>query len=509
MATWRLLPNAAAARLRPDAMDMPTTAPAESQTPRLRHLKDLPGPRGVPVLGNLLQIDTPRMHQQLEAWCAEFGPCYKLKLGRGHVLVIGDHAATAAVLRDRPDGFRRTARMEAIGSEMGLLPGVFGVNGEAWKRQRRMVMAAFDPAHVRRYHPALVTVAQRLTARWQRAAQQGVAIDLQADLMRYTVDAIAGLAFGAEVSTLDSDGDIIQQHLDKIFPALFHRMMSPLPTWRWLRTPAVRQLETSMVAVNTAVQGFIAAARARLQADPALRSAPHNLLEAMLVAADAPGSGIDDTQVAGNVLTMLLAGEDTTANTLAWMIDLLWRHPASLARAVDEVRQGVADPAHPTLEELAQLDFVEACAHETMRLKPVAPIIGLQALRDTVVGDVRLPAGGVVINVMRRDSVSDQHLPRAASFEPGRWLADGTPGAAASVASAAKRVSMPFGAGPRICPGRYLALLEMKMAMVALLGHFDIDSVGTPDGQPAAEKLSFTMMPVGLALRLRERALAA
>ena len=513
MATWRPLVFAAAARLRPTAMDMPTATTAA--TPALRDIKDLPGPRGIPVLGNLLQIETPRMHQQLEAWCADFGPFYKLQLGSRQILVVGDHAATAAVLRDRPDGFRRTARMEEIGAEMGLLPGVFGVNGEAWKRQRRMVMAGFAPAHVRRYHPALVTVAQRLTARWRRAAQQGAAINLQADLMRYTVDAIAGLAFGAEVTTLDSDGDIIQQHLDKIFPALFKRMMSPLPTWRWLRTPAVRQLETSMAAVNTAVQGFITAARAGLQADPTLRSAPRNLLEAMLVAADEPGSGIDDVQVAGNVLTMLLAGEDTTANTLAWMIDLLWRHPASLARAVDEVRRVVANPDDPTLDELTQLDFVEACAHETMRLKPVAPVIGVQALRDTVVGNVRLPAGGVVINVMRSDSVSDQHLPRAASFEPERWLVDGesgapgAPGTVTSAASAAKRVSMPFGAGPRICPGRYLALLEMKMAMVALLGHFDIESVSTPDGLPAPEKLSFTMMPVGLALRLRERAPAA
>ncbi len=490
-------------------MDMPTTAPAAPagalQAPTLRRIQDLPGPRGLPVLGNLLQIETPRMHQQLEAWCAEFGPFYKLKLGSRLILVVGDHAATAATLRDRPDGYRRTARMEQVGVEMGLLPGVFGANGDAWKRQRRMVMAGFDPAHVRRYHPALVSVSQRLAARWQHAAQQGTAIDLQADLMRYTVDAIAGLAFGAEVTTLDSDGDIIQQHLDKIFPALFHRMMSPLPIWRWVRTPAVRQLETSLVAVKTAVQGFITAARARLHADPMLRSAPRNLLEAMLVAADEADSGIDDLQVAGNVLTMLLAGEDTTANTLAWMIDLLWRHPASLARAVDEVRRVVANPAEPTLEELARLDFVEACAHETMRLKPVAPIIGLQALRDTVVGDVRLPAGGVIINLMRRDSVSDQHLPRAASFEPERWLADGSPGAVAHAASAVKRVSMPFGAGPRICPGRYLALLEMKMAMVVLLGRFDIESVGTASGEPAAEKLSFTMMPVGLALRLRER----
>jgi cytochrome P450 len=222
----------------------------------------------------------------------------------------------------------------------------------------------------------------------------------------------------------------------------------------------------------------------------------------MLVAADQDGSGIDDAQVAGNVLTMLLAGEDTTANTVAWMIHLLWRHPAALARATDEVRRIVTDPAAPTLEQLARLDYVEACAHETMRLKPVAPQIPLQAWRDTTVGDVHVPARMVVICVMRRDSVSETHVPRAAAFEPERWLGEGGP---AALAGAARRTSMPFGAGPRICPGRYLALLEMKMALVVLLGGFEILGVDTPGGAPARERLAFTMAPVGLRLRLRER----
>jgi cytochrome P450 len=239
-----------------------------------------------------------------------------------------------------------------------------------------------------------------------------------------------------------------------------------------------------------------------MQADPGLREWPENLLEAMIAAADAEGSGIDDAQVAGNVLTMLLAGEDTTANTVAWMIDLLWRHPEALARATAEVRSIVSDAHAPTLEQLAQLDFVEACAHETMRLKPVAPLVGVQALRDTTVGDVHVPDGTVILNVMRRDSVSDQHVPNAAAFEPERWLVQGGPGAQAS---AAKRTSMPFGAGPRICPGRYLALLEMKLAMATLLGRFDIQGIDTPDGREAREHLSFTMTPVGLRMRLRER----
>jgi cytochrome P450 len=320
--------------------------------------------------------------------------------------------------------------------------------------------------------------------------------------MRYTVDAIAGLAFGSDVNTLESDGDVIQQHLDQLFPALFKRILSPLPTWRWVRGPAERRLARSIGEIKRAVADFIAQARARLQADPGLRERPHNLLEAMLVAAEQPGSDIDDAQIAGNVLGLLLAGEDTTANSIAWMIHLLWRHPVALARATEEVRRVTGPFDAPTLEQIAQLDYIEACAHETMRLKPVAPILPLQALREVTLGDVCVPAGTVVISLMRRDSVSESHLLNAQAFEPERWLADGGP---AAQASAVRRTSMPFGAGPRICPGRYLALLEMKVAMAVLLGRFDIESVDTPDGQEARERLSFTMTPVGLRMRLRER----
>jgi cytochrome P450 len=482
-------------------MDTPTPAAPRA----LRQFDDLPGPRGVPVFGNLLQIESTRLHLQLEAWCEQFGPLFKLRLGPRRAIVVGDHELIAQALRDRPDGFRRTAKLEQVWTELGLLGGVFGANGEVWRRQRRMVMAGFDPAHVKRFYPSLQRVAGRLVQRWLGAADAGSTIDLQADLMRFTVDAVAGLAFGAEVNTLQSDEDVIQKHLNRIFPAVFKRIFAPLPLWRWFTTAADRSLAKSVAEVNTAVDGFIAQARARLLADPGLRSKPGNLLEAMLVAADEPGSGIDDRQVAGNVLTMLLAGEDTTANTLAWMIHLLWQHPSALARATDEVRRvctGLAPGEAPTMEQLAQLDYVEAVAHEAMRLKPVAPQQAMQAQRDTTLGDVHVPADMVVIVVMRRDAVSERHMPNGKAFEPARWLADGSPGDAAS---SAKRISMPFGAGPRICPGRYLALLEIKLAMAVLLANFDIDMVDTADGQPPREVLQLAMGPAGLRMRLRRR----
>jgi cytochrome P450 len=291
-----------------------------------------------------------------------------------------------------------------------------------------MVMAGFDPRHLRATF-VLVRGCDRLEGRWRRAAAAGSAIDLQADLMRFTVDAISGLAFGADVNTLESDDDIIQRHLDKIFPAMFRRLFAPFPTWRWYRTRADRELDASVLKVNAAIDGFVAAARQRLDADPARRAAPANLLEAMIVAADDPGSGITDGEVSGNVMTMLLAGEDTTANTLAWAIWLLFTHPEALARARAEIDAVAGDPATWTHERFAEMHWLEACANETMRLKPVAPSLTLQCLRDTVVADVRVPAGTLVFLALRSDSLLEEYFARRRQFDPQRWLARQRPGA--------------------------------------------------------------------------------
>jgi cytochrome P450 len=96
--------------------------------------------------------------------------------------------------------------------------------------------------------------------------------------------------------------------------------------------------------------------------------------------------------------------------------------------------------------------------------------------------------------------LDDAFVPEAKAFRPERWLGEG-----GLSPSSAKRISMPFGAGPRMCPGRYLALQEMKMVLLTLLTHFEVASVGTADGGEPAERLMFAMAPVGLRMRLRLR----
>ncbi len=469
----------------------------------LRQISELPGPRGLPLLGNSLQVKLNRIHLDVEKWGRDYGPFFKFRVGKVTALGITDHTVIATALKERPDTFRRTSRATQVGAEMGLKPGVFGAEGQPWRDQRRMVMASFAPGNVRGYFASLLRVTQRLRGRWEKAVAAGDAIPLQADLMRYTVDGVAGLAFGTDMNTLESDEDVIQHHLDKIFPALFRRIFAPIPYWRYIRLPADRALDRSVAAINQAVQDFMAQARERLRADPARRTRPSSLLEAMIVASEAEGSGVNDHHVAGNVITMLLAGEDTTANTIAWMIYLLHRNPQALARATEEVRRVAPDPGAFTMEQLDALAYVDAVASETMRLKPVGPFIAVEAVHDTQLADIFVPRGTFVWCVMRHDSVSEQHFPRPLAFEPERWLhaADAPQGAASS-----KRVAMPFGAGPRVCPGRYLAMLEIKMAIAMLLNSFEIEYVGTHNGAEPKENMAFAMGPLGLTMRLQARA---
>jgi cytochrome P450 len=475
-----------------------STVPAGTQPRALRAIRNLPGPAGVPLFGNALQIEMPRLHLQLEAWSRIHGERFRIALGPRQFFVTANPDDIAQVLKDRPQGFSRTGRLEAICREMGAA-GLFSSNGEDWKRQRPLIMSAFNPAHVKAYFPSIRGAGERLLRRWTRLAQDDALFALEPELMRYTVDITAGLAFGSEINTIENEGEIIQQHLQDIFRMLQKRLFAILPYWRWLRFAEDRALERDLKLVAEAVSGFIRAARARMEAQPQRYQEPGNLLEAMIAARDEEAGALTEAELAGNVVTMLLAGEDTTAHTLAWLVLLLQRHPRWIALAREEADAAPgAGPLPQRHEQLAGLDIISACLQEAMRLKPVGPVIACEATRDTVIGDIAVPRGASIILLTRAPCLDQRNFEHAASFDPGRWLSD-------AAAGDRRKVSVPFGAGPRICPGRYLALEEMKLFVVMLLRNFDIVEATTSDRGEVRERLSFTLAPADLLIRLKRR----
>jgi cytochrome P450 len=128
-------------------------------------ISDLPGPRGVPLLGNALQIDSASLHLTAEKWSRSYGEVFRFRIGPRQLVVLSNPETIATALRDRPDGFQRTTRMSRIAKDMGF-NGVFSAGGETWRRQRPMVMAGFDPGRTKAYFPGLVKVTNRFARRW-------------------------------------------------------------------------------------------------------------------------------------------------------------------------------------------------------------------------------------------------------------------------------------------------------------------------------------------------------
>jgi cytochrome P450 len=465
----------------------------------LRALADVPGPRGLPVLGNLLEIDTARIHLALEAFYRQYGPMFSFRLGPERCLGVGDPDLVRTLLRERPHDFRRIKTMESTARELGM-HGVFSAEGEDWRRQRRLMMPAFRDENLARHFDVMRTITERLVKLLGPAAVSGAPFDILHHLMRYTVDVTAEVAFGRDMNTLERGADELQRHFETIFPMLLRRVLAPVPYWRWVKLPADHALDRAVAASRDALLPLIDRARAELDADPARRAAPRTLLEAMLVASsEADGGGrLTNAEVLANVLTLLLAGEDTTANTMAWIVYHLGKHPDVQRELRVEIDAELgAETTFTSHTAALRMRYLGAVVHETMRLKSPAPFIALSAARDVEIADVAVPAGTPVFALMRMVATRADTIPDPDRFEPRRWLA---PDDAAAMRTQLARASMPFGAGPRVCPGRQLALLECALVIAALVKQFEIS---LPEGLDVKERFDFAMEPENLRVIVR------
>ncbi|MFN5880892.1 MAG: cytochrome P450, partial [Burkholderiales bacterium] len=298
--------------------------------------------------------------------------------------------------------------------------------------------------------------------------------------------------------------DPLQKDVELMFKMVGRRMILPIRYWNWLKLPIDREADRMVERIDQRVRGFIAEARARMATNPALRDKPSNMLEAMVVARDEPDSGFTDEDIIGNTTTLVFAGEDTAANTLGWLLYFLSTHPQQTAQARAEVDALLGEHRlAPDFASLQQMDYVEAAANEAMRIKPVAPLAGFEVFRERMVGDVRVPVGTRIFALMRAAALDDAHFPDAQRFDPQRWLTPQGQGAGEAMDSPARKV-FPFGAGPRLCPGRYLALAEIRMAASMILRNFELSF----DDDPASieEVFALTMTPDRLPVRLKARA---
>ena len=465
----------------------------------IRILDDLPGPRGLPLLGNALEVKPKELHRLVAGWADNYGPLFVFRVATTRILTVTDAEIIQQLLRDRPDRLRRWHKIEDILVDIKA-NGLFSAEGAEWRQQRKYVVHMLNGSHVRQFIPRFEEVAGRLRRRWWRMAMTGKSTNVHADLMRLTVDVTSGLAFGKDVNTIEEKKDPIQVHLDKLFPAIARRQTALFPYWRYFPLAEDREVAFAVKEIGKFIDGLIEETRARLAGAPELRASPRNLLEA-LVASQDDAEGPSDDEIAANVMTVLLAGEDTTANTLSYMIHFLMEYPEVQAAVQEEVDRvfGMAelpwqDPATPE-----RLTYIEAFANEAMRCKPVGGHLFLEANEDLQIRDVFVPKGTPILALTGYVGTQEVNFADAKTFRPERWL-EGRQG---DDAAHNTRAFMPFGAGPRFCPGRKLAMLQIKMVTAMLCRDFQVNR--PTDAQPLEDIYNFTVGPTHVYASFRPR----
>ena len=339
----------------------------------------------------------------LERWAARYGSIYAFRVGPTPIITVSEPRLIDHLMRDRPEACRRPQNLDRIIAEIGVR-GVFNAEGDVWRPQRKLTVAALSARHLRQMYPHIRLVAERAHRRWQRLAAEGADFDVVAELKRFTVDVTMLIVFGHDANTVEKTEAGIHDHLDVILPMIGRRMLALVPTWRYVKLPRDRRFDRAVAELRAWVSQLLAAARARAGAGAADAS---NFLDAMIAASDEDGRGFSDEVILSNLFTLVLGGEDTTAISASWTVHLLADHPKWARRIRAEADALLGDALSPgDMDAANALPVASAAANEAMRLKTVGPVITFEANFDTRVGDVEVPRGTILAALPRLAAVA-------------------------------------------------------------------------------------------------------
>ena len=415
-----------------------TTSPFRSPAAPVTSIPPVPG---LPLLGNLLEFRKDRLALQDRA--AAIGPIARMSLAHVPIYVVTDADLAHEVLVDQAASYGKSAGLQFLKPMLG--DGLLTAEAGPHKRHRKLLAPAFAPKRLSAYGATMVEETRIQIESWRG----GKHVDLSAEMMELTL-AIAGKTmFSADVR---GDAEDVKQGLELGMHAMDENLTSPLQLGYNWPLPRHRKMKRGVKLLDDVVYRMIREARA-------LGQDRGDVLSILLLAQDEEG-GLSDQQVRDEAMTLLLAGHETTANTLTWTWFELGRNPEVRARLEAEIATLGGRAVTP--EDLPQLPYNLAVIEEAMRLHPPAYMIGREALREVTVGTHRLPKKSIVAVNIRGIHRRADYYPAPLAFRPERMFAD------------AKKLRprqryLPFGAGPRVCIGSHFALLEAQLVLATLV----------------------------------------
>lgn len=428
----------------------------------------LPGPKGLPLLGSLLDLRRDPLGF-FEHLAHRYGDTVAFRIGPRRALFLNDPGLIERILvaehRDFPKISFIWRQFTAVFGQ-----GLVTSHGGLWQRQRRLCAPAFTPVRLAAYAEVIVRATERTLDGWQ----VGEIRDLHADIMALTLRIVAETLFGVGI---EDDIARIEAAIHDLNREMAARMVRPVLIPDAMPLPGHVRYRRGLACIEDVATRII---RQRRTAP----STGHNLLDALMEARDETGAPMSDHQLRDEAVTFLLAGHETTALALTWALDLLGQHPEVRAALAAEA-VAVLGERPATFEDLPRLARAEQVVNESLRLYPPAWLIGREAGRDCEIGGHPVPAGTPLYTspwVLHRDP---RFWSEPLSFRPDRW-------AEYSDRRRPRFAYMPFGGGPRICVAQRFAVMEAVLILASMARRYSL--VPVQQG-PVAPFPSITLRP--------------
>ncbi len=390
-----------------------------------------------------------------ENMAREFGDVSRFRLGREDIVLVNHPEIIRDILLTSHSKFTKGRAFFRAGGLLG--EGLLTSEGEFHRRQRRMIQPAFHSRRIAGFAGAMIKHADRTRNRWHN----GATLDVSREMMRLTLAVVAETLFGAD---LESDTTEIGVALTATMDTLSMKMVPVGKLLVRLPLPRIRRVQAGRAKLEEIIYRFINERRGSPQKHD-------DLLQMLLEAQDEEDSTaqMTDKQVRDEAMTMLLAGQSTAPNTLAWTWYLLSEHPEVEARLHEEL-DAVLGSRLPELADLKALSYTEKVITETLRLYPPQWMMTRRALNDYQASDYLVHAGSVVVvsqYVIHRDA---RYFSEPLRFHPERWTPE-------FKATLPKYAYFPFGGGPRGCIGEGFAWMEMILTVATLAQQWKLELV--------------------------------
>jgi cytochrome P450 len=414
-----------------------------SQTP--------PGPKGQPLFGSSRQYarDPFGFVTDLEE---AYGSVAQFDMGPLNTYMVADPEAIERILVSESDDFRKPEfQDDALGDLLGS--GLLLSEGETWEQQRQLANPAFNMSRLSGMADRIVDHTESLLDGWE----DGDVLNIEDEMTRVTIDVICDLMLGTQLS--ESQLENIRTQLEPIalrFEPDPIRFAAP----EWVPLPGDGEYQAAVDELDSVIEDIVA--RRRRDIDAGDDDGPMDFLS-ILLRARARGEQTDQ-QLRDEIMTMLLAGHDTTALTMTYTWYLLAQHPEAERRVHAELDE-LLDGERPSMDHVREMEYTEWVINEAMRLYPPVYTIFRTPTRDVEVGGYTVPEGATIMLPQYAVHRSDRHWDDPDTFDPERWKPE-------RARDRHRFAYFPFGGGPRHCIGKHLAMLEARLILATTASRY-------------------------------------